>query len=218
MVLFLKDLEKSMADLKLSDINWGLTVTEENDFQKQINFHCVHPVDRFALLVVFPFYRDTRDKFAKYYKEIEGHSIESFFKYTQNVYVAYKGKKLYVQPYCESGCNDTGVGIYSWRVKNKEYFDTVLKKYEQIEHDVQYLSLYYRSKFSQCQHPNEDNPYLHLHHYILPMALKANHNLMCFLEDNDKVIKSNDDAIRSKVEKMLSFYLGFNLVCNTSPM
>ena len=185
-----------MADLKLSDINWGLTVTEENDFQKQINFHCVHPVDRFALLVVFPFYRDTRDKFAKYYK----------------------GKKLYVQPYCESGCNDTGVGIYSWRVKNKEYFDTVLKKYEQIERDVQYLSLYYRSKFSQCQHPNEDSPYLHLHHYILPMALKANHNLMCFLEDNDKVIKSNDDVIRSKVEKMLSFYLGFNLVCNTSPM
>ena len=217
MVLFLKDLEKSMADLKLSDINWGLTVTEENDFQNQINFHCVHPVDRFALLVVFPFYRDIRNKFVKYFEKKYWYNLMPY-KIAHNAYVAYKGRKLYVCEYYESGVDDVSANPAVVPSEDEEYFDTVLKKYEQIEHDVQYLSLYYRTKFSQCQHPNEGNHYLHLHHYILPMALKANHNLMCFLEDNDKVIKSDDDLIRTKAEKMLSFYLGFNLVCNTLPM
>ena len=205
-----------MADLKLSDIDWGLTATEECDFQNQINFHCVHPVDRFALLIVFPFYRNIREKLVKYFEKKYWYYILPY-KIARNAYVAYKGRKLYVQEYYESGVDDVEVNPIIVTPEDKEYFDTVLKKYEQIEHDVQYLSLYYRTKFSQRQHPNEGNHYLHLHHYILPMALKANHNLMCFLEDNDKVIKSNDELVRSKAEKMLSFYLGFNLVCNTSP-
>lgn len=206
-----------MADLKLSDIDWGLTATEECDFQNQINFHCVHPVDRFALLIVFPFYRNTRNKLVKYFEHKYWYQVMPY-KIARNAYVAYKGRKLYVQEYYESGVDEVQVNPIILTSEDEEYFDTVLKKYEQIEHDVQYLSLYYRTKFSQCQHPKESSYYLHLHHYILPMALKANHNLMCFLEDNDKVIKSNDDLIRTKAEKMLSFYLGFNLVCNTSPM
>ena len=202
-----------MSDLKVQDIEWHMTVTEECDMQNQVNFSANNPIDRLAMDLLFPFYRKTRDSLSAYMSTKYWEYFQQF-SYTANPYLVWKGKKLYVIPFF-SGVDELPIRTPDFTDEDIEFIERTYKRYEKIEADLRYLSLYFRTKFAVKRDPKDKISYLYLHHRISPMALKSNNSLMCFLQDNDYVVQTESKTVTTKAENILSFYVGYNLVCST---
>lgn len=197
---------------KTEDLNLPFDIEHLDCFEEQLNFKRTLFVDTFIEALVYPYYLSVKNTFYKECLEAIP-DISNYLERHQNfdVYILYHGKALFVDPVK----SHSYVECISYPVD--ENLPCAKKLYNQlvkIEADLNYLCLWSRPSFKQNYLVKEHAFNLELQKYISPMLLKSNSILSELLEDLKVFRRPEDSPVLQKAEDIMSFYVGFNLVCN----
>jgi hypothetical protein len=196
----------------ISDVKWPFSREQLDCMQEQLNYKYSATSDLFVLGIIYPYYKNIKRNFYNQCIEADPKIKEFIYKNIEyDVYLEYKGRALYIDPE-----NSHSFTEYIQYPISEEY-DCVKKFYgqlEKIESDLQYLTLWARPSFKQFYDRKVYSVFLDLQKYISPMFLKSNVSLSMLLEDLDRYERPKDNQTLQRAEDILSFYVGFNLVCS----
>lgn len=200
-----------MNYVSVEGLKWPFTADERNEMISALGIQTNMMSDTFILALLYPFYKNVKKTFKKNlaeFPEIKERMSAQFTEY----YFLYKGKPYYLDVKPEN----RAVASIELEVKEKyaDILNEIHKQFEKIASDYEYLSLWSRISFCQAMLKDTLERVIILQKYTSPMLLKST-ALSPLLEELDKFDRPKDDPVLDRAERILTFYIGFNLVCNT---
>lgn len=198
--------------LKSKDDWWPLRKPYFSELREQIGTSPVTISDAFLYELVLPYFIQVKKNFQKIFLE-----NSKYYKPDGNntYYVTYSNFYFYVDLEIHEACVHVNLQhdeTEPWCIEACKELHTQLTK---IQDDLAFLSLYSRVCFTQKYDKKNQQFYVALNRYISPMLLKGIKAFNCFLEDVERYTCPEDKSITTRAEDILSFYIGYNLVCNT---
>lgn len=200
-----------MNYVSLESIKWPVSLDNLTEMKCRLHIDSDAVMDRFILCLLYPFYKNALKNFKKNISEFKEIKERMAYQHTE-YYFLYKGKPYYINRKPE------GVAVASIEIEVKDKYRDILqevhKQLEKITDDFSYLALWARLSFATALLKSNFERVIILQKYTSPMFLKST-PLSPLIDDLDRFDRPKDDPVLEKAEKLLTFYVGFNLVCNT---
>lgn len=200
-----------MNYVSVEGLSWPFTYEEKEQMRCDLNITTHMMSDAFILALLYPFYKNARKTFIKNLSEFDEIKRRLNHQHTE-YYFLYKGKPYYLDKKPETVLSASIEMVIE--DKYLAILDEISKQFEKISSDYDFLSLWARLSFSQALKKDNMERVIFLQKYTSPMLLKST-ALSPLLEDLEKYERPKDDPVLERAERILTFYIGFNLVCNT---
>lgn len=188
-----------------------LEMEDQLSYEYQLEWYPTVKTDEIISQILYPYYKQAKLSFLSTYIKHKGLDVN--WGYNTNPYVEYKGKAYFLMLNTVEACENTAIQCKEpWE---HESIREVAYQLDKVKRDLEYLCLYSRVCFRQVFDRYKSDYEISLVKYVSPMLLKGNSNLSCFLEDLAQFERPENSDALNKAEDILTFYIGYNLVCST---